>query len=104
MTIVSKLTIPALIGGIFALAAAGLFSGQVHASWTSAEAIAKITGVPMERVLNVRSAPMAEAERIGTLPRNAYVWVESCEGEWCLVERAGTKGWGSADYLTPHAN
>lgn len=104
MTIVSKLTIPTLIGSIVALAAAGLFAPQVHASWTPAEVIAQVTGVPAERVLNVRSAPRAEAERIGTIARNAYVWVESCEGDWCLVERAGTKGWVSADYLTPHAN
>jgi hypothetical protein len=32
MTLVSKLTIPAVIGGIVMLAAAGLFSPQVHAS------------------------------------------------------------------------
>lgn len=104
MTLVSKLTIPALIGGIIAMAATGLFSPQVHASWIPADAIAQVTGVPVQRVLNVRSAPEAEAEKIGTIARNSFVWVESCEAEWCLVERAGTRGWVSAEYLTPHRN
>lgn len=102
MTLVSKLTIPALLGGLIVLAATGMFSPQVHASWTRAETIAQVTGVPLQRVLNVRSAPEADAERIGTISRNSFVWVDRCEGAWCLVERAGTKGWVSAEYLTAH--
>lgn len=102
MTLVFKLTIPTLIGGIIALAAAGLVTPQVHASSRQAHVIAQVTGVPDHRVLNVRSAPAPDAEMVGTIARNSYIWVESCEAEWCLVERAGTKGWVSADYLTPH--
>ncbi|WP_196259294.1 SH3 domain-containing protein [Pelagibacterium limicola] len=104
MTLVSKLTIPALIGGIIALAATGLFTPQVHASGGMKEVVAQITGVPAHYVLNVLSAPESGADRVGTIARNAFVWVESCtnDGGWCLVDRSGTRGWVSADYLTPH--
>lgn len=109
MTLVSRLTIPALIGGIIALAATGLFSPQVRASWTQYETIAQVSGVPAHRVLNLRAAPSAEAELTGTIARNAFIWVENCTGVmgedgWCLVERGGEKGWVAARYLTLHTD
>lgn len=109
MTLASRLTIPALIGGIIALAATGLFSPQVHASWTHYETIAQVSGVPVARVLNIRAAPAADAELTGTIARNAFIWVESCTGAmgadgWCLVERGGKRGWVAAEYLALHTD
>ncbi len=106
MGLASKLTIPALIGGLVALAAMGVFSPQVQASWFRVDAVAQVTGVPADRVLTVFAAPDAKAERVGVIARNAYVWVENCVGAdsdtgWCAVERSGTRGWVSARYLTP---
>jgi uncharacterized protein YraI len=109
MTLVSRLTLPALIGGLIALAAAGLFSPQVHALGVYKDTIAQVTNVPVESLLVMRDGPDTGAGRIGTVAPNAFVWVDSCIGadsdrEWCLVERSGTKGWVSAQYLTTRWN
>lgn len=109
MTLIARLTIPTLIGGFVALAATGLFSPQVNASWAPVDVIAQVSGVEEYRVLNVRTAPDADATLSGTLSRNAFVWVESCDGVmgqegWCLVERGGVKGWTDARYLTLRDN
>lgn len=109
MTLASRLAIPALIGAIVVLAATGVFPPQVRASWAQYETIAQVSGVPAQRVLNVRAAPSPDAGLTGTIARNAFIWVEICTGMmgedgWCLVERSGEKGWVAARYLVLHAD
>lgn len=107
MTLVSRLALPAIIGGVAALVASGVFAPPVHASGYHVDTIAQITGVADWDHLNVRKWPASYSQKIGQVEPRTWVWIERCievenSSDWCLVERADTKGWVNARYLTPH--
>ncbi len=65
---------------------------------------AKVTGLPVGRVIWVRSKP--SAKRVGFLPATArhirsYGCRRSVASGWCQVRYRGTRGWVSKRYLKP---
>lgn len=102
MSIVSRLTFPVLSGGIVLLFAASAFAPPVQATSFHVDTVARTTSE-----LSVRSDPAGEAECLGAIEANTFVWVERCiasrsASDWCLVERAGLKGWVRAHHLALH--
>ncbi len=61
----------------------------------------QVVGVAENDTLNIRSAPNASAEIIGTLPPNSFIDVleASPDGLWALVSTDFTTGWVSARFL-----
>ena len=53
--------------------------------------------------VNVRSGPSTQYHKVDTLQRNQVVEVTGCRGGWCYVEKRGSNGWVSANYLKPVA-
>ena len=50
--------------------------------------------------LNVRSGPGTEYDRVASLARGAVVRITGIENGWFKVERGGTAGYVSSDYIT----
>jgi len=66
----------------------------------------KVTGLPVGRVVWVRSKPVSSAKRVGFLPATArhirnYGCERSVASGWCQVRYRGTRGWVSKRYLKP---
>ncbi len=66
----------------------------------------KVTGLPVGRVVWVRSKPVPSAKRVGFLPATArHIRSYGCErlvaSGWCQVRYRGTRGWVSKRYLKP---
>lgn len=107
MSIVSKLTIPVLLGGIAALMASGIFSPPVYAQSGLTETIAQLNHAHGAPELNVRLVPSGDAQTVATIRSSAWVWLDHCvdggeESDWCLVERGAVKGWVRSAHVTPH--
>lgn len=107
MSFVSRLALPALVGGAVLLAASGLFAPAVQARGYHVDTIAQITGVAAWDHLNVRKWPAHYSQKVSAFEPNTWVWVERCievenSSDWCLVERAGVQGWVNSRYLTLH--
>lgn len=107
MNVVSKLTMPVLIGGLVAMMLSGIFAPPAVARGYDVETVAQVTGVAEWDRLNVRRWPAHYSERIGQVAPRTWVWVERCievdrSSDWCLVERAGTRGWVNSRFLTLH--
>jgi N-acetylmuramoyl-L-alanine amidase len=62
----------------------------------------RVTGVAAEDVLNIRSGPAADRERVGSIPPNgrAVRIVGACRENWCPIEYGGVRGWVNRGYLT----
>ncbi|WP_127145601.1 SH3 domain-containing protein [Pelagibacterium montanilacus] len=106
MSIVSKLTFPALMGGLIAVAASGIFAPPAHAQGYDVATLAQVSDVAHWDQLNVRRWPAAYSQQVGVLGPQAWVWVERCiesqsGSDWCLVRRETTEGWVNSRYLTP---
>lgn len=107
MTLASKLALPTLFGGLVALIASGVLAPPVQAKGYDMDTIARITGVADWDHLNVRKWPAHYSQKIGAFEPHTWVWIERCievenSSDWCLVERAETKGWVNARFLTPY--
>lgn len=50
--------------------------------------------------LNVRSGPGTDYDRVTSLPRDAVVKITGIENGWFKIERNGTAGYVSSDYIT----
>lgn len=49
--------------------------------------------------VNVRSGPGTGYTVVDTLRRGERVDVQQCRGSWCYVEKRGSNGWVSSNYL-----
>lgn len=49
--------------------------------------------------VNVRSGPGPQYRAVDVLQRGEAVDVQYCRGSWCLVDKYGSDGWVSANYL-----
>ncbi len=49
--------------------------------------------------VNVRSGPGPSFGIVDTVKRGEFVDLVGCEGRWCYIDRQGSEGWVSADYL-----
>lgn len=108
MSLASRLTLPALFGGIIALLGSGVFAPPVHARGYHVETVARVTSVAADDTLNVRRWPASYSQKVGELPPKTLVWVERCievdnSSDWCLVERGGIAGWVNSRFLTPQS-
>ncbi len=66
----------------------------------------KVTGLPVGRVVWVRSKPGMSAKRVGFLPATArHIRSYGCSrfvtSGWCQIRYRGTRGWVSKRYLRP---
>lgn len=96
MSLVSRLALPAVLGGIAALFASGVFMPPVYAGAPAPERIARVA-----IALELRAAPAASADPIGAFPARTPVWIEECTGtDWCRVARGGATGWVKSSHLT----
>jgi uncharacterized protein YraI len=53
----------------------------------------------------VRKWPAAYSQKVGAFASQTHVWVDRCievpnSADWCLVDRAGLKGWVNSKFLT----
>ena len=106
MSLSTHLTLPAVIGGLFLLIASGVFAPPAQARGYTAEVMARVTGVAPWDHLNVRRWPAHYSQKVGELEPSAHVWVERCievdnSSDWCLIERAQTRGWVNSRFLSP---
>ncbi len=106
MSFASRLTLPAFVGGLVAIFASGVFAPPSQAKGYTVDVLAQITGVQSWDQLNVRRWPAHYSQQTGSFEPLTYVWVERCievdnSSDWCLVERAETKGWVNSRFLTP---
>lgn len=105
MTLVSRFAFPALIGGLIAVLLSGVFSPPAQARGYAVDTIARVTGVSSWDHLNVRRWPAHYSQQVGSFSPMTLVWIERCievdnSSDWCLVERAGIKGWVNSRYLS----
>lgn len=63
----------------------------------------RVVHVRTDDVLNIRSAPSAEAEIIGAIPyySGGVRRIGPCHGEWCAIAFNTTTGWVNQQYLSP---
>lgn len=106
MSLSSRLTLPAVVGGLILVIASGVFAPPAQARGYAVETRAVVTGVPSWDQLNVRRWPAHYSAQIGALQSSAWVWVERCievdnSSDWCLVERGSIKGWVNSRFLDP---
>ena len=106
MSLSSRLTLPAVVGGLVMVLASGIFAPPVQARGYPVDILAQVTDVAAWDHLNVRRWPASYSRKTGQLAPLTYVWVERCieverSTDWCLVERDTTKGWVDSKYLTP---
>lgn len=84
-------------------AAAGALCAALLGGMAAAQdlpALYDVTGVASDDVLNVRDAPQASANRIGTLaPDSAGIEVIATQGGWARVNTAERSGWASLSFL-----
>lgn len=107
MSLTSRLAVPAIIGGAIALFFSGTFTPPAMALGYNVETIARIADLPGLDHLEVRKGPAPQSQKAGDLRTATWVWVERCveveqSDDWCLVERAQTKGWVNSSFLTVH--
>ena len=107
MNIVSKLTLPALVGGLVALAVSGVFSPSVMAGSQNIDTIARISLDRDQTLLTLYAAPGQLDQAVGQLEPRLWVWVDRCmsdkeTGSWCRVERGQSAGWVEARSLSLH--
>jgi len=98
-----KVLLATLAGLIIAGAAAFMVQPATAAGY-HVEQPARVVGVAWWDHLNVRKWPASYSQKVGELEPNTTVWVERCNiipgsSDWCLVERAGLKGWVNSRYL-----
>jgi SH3-like domain-containing protein len=99
-----KILVAALCGVVLT-AAAGWAVQPTMAAGYGVDQLAKVTGVASWDELNVRKWPASYSQKVGEFEPGSHVWVERCidkpgNADWCLVERAETKGWVNAKFLT----
>lgn len=100
---------PAVFGQWSRLAFAAFFLVSIPGGESLAAQSAsyvKVTGLPVGRVVWVRSKPVSSAKRVGFLPATArHIRSYGCEhfvaSGWCQVRYRGTRGWVSKRYLKP---
>lgn len=62
----------------------------------------RVTNVTSNDVLNIRSAPDANASIVRTIPPygSGIRMTGNCAGQWCPIDYQGSKGWVNRRYLT----
>ena len=72
---------------------------------TQLPALYEVTGVSEDDVLNIRTAPTADAAIIGAFtPGQSGIEVISIDGNWGMVNSGEQSGWTSMRYLMQQAN
>ncbi len=49
--------------------------------------------------VNVRTGPGSHYGVVDIVRRGEFVELVGCQGRWCYIDRQGSEGWVSADYL-----
>lgn len=61
----------------------------------------KVTRVPANDVLNIRSGPGVHHRKVGAIPSGSACVVKTgeCAGNWCKISYVEYRGWVSTRYL-----
>jgi uncharacterized protein YraI len=95
----------ATLCGLVITAAAAFAVQPAMAAGYGVDQLAQVSGVADWDHLNVRKWPAAYSQKVGAFDAATHVWVDRCievpnGADWCLVDRAGLKGWVNSKFLT----
>lgn len=107
VSLVSKMSLPVVLGGLVAVGLASLFT-------PAANAYADVNDTVMQVIegqdVHLFENTDASSSILTKLEANTWVWVSHCQPAqerdpntaWCAVEREGVQGWVHSSSLAPY--